>query len=251
MNKLGLEVSEISTQIVQRDRLAEFICLLAIIASSLDNIATEIRELQRTEIAEVHEPFMVERQVGSSTMPHKRNPELCERICGLAKISRSLVIPALENITTWHERDLTQSSSERFIIPEACIIVDYMLLLMARILSGLDPDEERMRRNMDLTEGRTMSEAVMLAIARKGVDRRIAYELVHQLVAESESMQVPFKEALLRNTRIMGEFSSDEIDTILDPEYYLGTAAKQVELLVERTRTERRHRNLECPPDTS
>jgi len=114
MNRLGIKAAEVSTQIIQRDRHAELICILAMIASTLDKIATEIRELQRTEIGEVFEPFEREKQVGSSTMPHKRNPELCERICGLAKILRGLVIPALENIPTWHERDLTQSSSERF-----------------------------------------------------------------------------------------------------------------------------------------
>ncbi|UCD26753.1 MAG: adenylosuccinate lyase, partial [Candidatus Bathyarchaeota archaeon] len=128
MKKLGIQPADISTQIVQRDRYAEFVCLLAVIASTLDKMATEIRELQRPEIGEVSESFEKERQVGSSTMPHKRNPVICERICGLAKIVRGLVTPALENIPTWHERDLTQSSAERFIIPEVCILTDYMLV---------------------------------------------------------------------------------------------------------------------------
>jgi len=137
MKKLGIEAAEVSTQIIQRDRHAEFVCLLAMIASSLDKFAAEIRELQRTEIGEVFEPFEEKKQVGSSAMPHKRNPELCERICGLAKIVRSLAVPALENIPTWHERDLTQSSSERFVIPEACILTDYMLHLMIGVISNL------------------------------------------------------------------------------------------------------------------
>jgi len=138
MERLGLKPAEITTQIVQRDRHAEFICLLANLASSLDKFATEIRELQRPEIGELYEPFERERQVGSSTMPHKRNPELCERICGLAKIMRSLTIPALENVVTWHERDLAQSSAERFIIPEACILIDYMLHLMIFIIENIE-----------------------------------------------------------------------------------------------------------------
>ncbi|RLI20912.1 adenylosuccinate lyase, partial [Candidatus Bathyarchaeota archaeon] len=149
MERLGLKPAEITTQIVQRDRHAEFICLLANLASSLDKFATEIRELQRPEIGELYEPFERKRQVGSSTMPHKRNPELCERICGLAKIMRSLTIPALENVVTWHERDLTQSSAERFIIPEACILIDYMLHLMTFIIENIEVDEERMQKNLE------------------------------------------------------------------------------------------------------
>src|SRR3972149_5060118 len=153
MKRLGIRAAEISTQIVQRDRYAELICLLALIASSLENFATEIRELQRPEIGEVFESFEAEKQVGSSTMPHKRNPETCERICGLARIVRSLALPALENIVTWHERDLTQSSAERFIFPEACILTDYLLDLMIIVVDSLRVDEKRMLRNINLTQG--------------------------------------------------------------------------------------------------
>ncbi|RLI37384.1 adenylosuccinate lyase, partial [Candidatus Bathyarchaeota archaeon] len=192
MERLRIKAADVSTQIIQRDRHAELICLLAMVASTLDKFATEIRELQRTEIGEVFEPFG-RRQVGSSTMPHKRNPELCERICGLAKIVRSLVIPALENVPTWHERDLTQSSSERFIIPEACILVDYMLHLMKGILEGMEVDEERMLRNLNLTGGLIMSEAVMLALTRKGMNRQEAHELVRRLAIKSRSEKIPFR----------------------------------------------------------
>jgi len=244
MQKLGLKAAEVSTQIIQRDRHAEFICLLAIIASTLDKFATEIRELQRTEIAEVFEPFRREKQVGSSTMPHKRNPELCERICGLAKIVRSLVFPALENIPTWHERDLTQSSSERFLIPEACILVDYMLHLMISILSNLEVDEERMRRNIELTEGRTMSEAIMIALARKGMNRQEAHELVRRLVIKSISEKKPFREVLMCNDRIRSFLSENEIDDALKPEKYLGTAVIQVEMAIRKTLEERKTRGL-------
>jgi len=167
MQRLGIKSAEISTQIVQRDRHAELVCLSAVIASTLDNFATEIRELQRPEIGELCEHFEAKKQVGSSTMPHKRNPITCEKICGLAKIVRSLVFPALENVITWHERDLTQSSAERFIIPEACILVDHMLLLMSNVVANLYVDEQRMLKNIGLTQGRAMSEAVMIVLTKK------------------------------------------------------------------------------------
>lgn len=245
MKKLGLKAAEVSTQIIQRDRHAELVCVLAIIASTLDKFATEIRELQRTEIGEVFEPFKRERQVGSSTMPHKRNPELCERICGLAKVVRGLVIPALENIPTWHERDLTQSSSERFIIPEACILVDYMLHLMIGILSNLEVDEERMRKNIELTQGRIMSEALMLALTRKGMSRQEAHELVRRLAIKSADEKRPFKDVIMEDDRVTSLLSMEEIEEALDPEMYLGTAVKQVELAIKKTLEERRDRGLE------
>jgi len=244
MKRLGIKPAEISTQIVQRDRYAEFICVLAIIASTLDNVATEIRELQRPEIGEVFEPFEVEKQVGSSTMPHKRNPMVCERICGLAKIMRSLVMPALENISTWHERDLTQSSTERFIIPEACILIDYMLVLMTNVLTGLQVDERRMLENMELTQGRMMSEAVMLALARKGTDRQEAHELVRGLAIKSDVEKRPLKEILVEKGTVRKMLSEREIGEALDPRNYLGTALKQVDLVVKKTKHERKARGL-------
>jgi len=245
MRKLGIRAAEVSTQIVQRDRHAEFVCLLAIIASTLDHFATEVRELQRPEIGEVYEPFEERRQVGSSTMPHKRNPELCERICGLAKVMRGLVVPALENVPTWHERDLTQSASERFILPEACIIVDYMLHLMTKILQNLDVDEERMRNNLDLTEGRAMSEAIMMALAAKGMNRQEAYELVRRLSIKSMNEKVPFKAVLLQEKSILRLLDREEIGEGLDPRNYLGTSVTQVEQAIGRTKEERHRRGLE------
>ena len=244
MQRLGIKAADISTQIVQRDRHAELICLLALIASSLENFATEIRELQRPEIGELAEPFETERQVGSSTMPHKRNPETCERICGLARIVRSLTIPALEDVVTWHERDLTQSSAERFIIPEACILMDYMLYLMTNVVAGLYVNEERMRQNIELTQGRAMSEAVMIALAKKGVSRQEAHELLRKLTIKSEVEKRPFKEVLVKDKFVGKKLSEKEIDEALNPQNYLGTALKQVELMVEKTRKERRERGL-------
>jgi adenylosuccinate lyase len=170
---------------------------------------------------------------------------ICERVSGLAKIMRSLVVPALENVPTWHERDLTQSSAERFIIPEACILTDYMLVLMTNILKNLWVDKERMQENMELTQGRTMSEAVMIALARKGVDRQKAHELIRRLAMKSVVAKQPFKEALLKDKTIRETLSEKEIDDALNPRNYLGTAKKQIELAVKRTKEDRKNRGLE------
>ena len=229
MKRLDIHAAEISTQIVQRDRYAEFVYILAIIASSLENFANEIRELQRPEIGELFEEFEVEKQVGSSTMPHKRNPETCERICGLSRIVRSLTIPALENIVTWHERDLTQSSTERFIFPETCILTDYLLHLMIKVVKNLRVDKKRMLKNMSLTQGRTMSEAVMLQMTKKGVSRQEAHELLRKLTIKSEVGKKDFKEILLEDEFVSNILSENDIDSSLDPKNYLGTTIKQVE----------------------
>ena len=244
MARLGISASDISTQIVQRDRYAELTCILAILASTLDNIASEIRELQRPEIAEAFEAFEQKKQVGSSTMPHKRNPMISERICGLAKILRSLVSPALENVPTWHERDLTQSSCERFVIPEECILIDYMLILMIKVLKGLEVDEARMRENMEITQGRMMSEAVMLALAKKGLGRQKAHELTRQLAIKSHNEQRPFKQVLAENSTAKKLLSPEEIEQVMDPRNYLGTAPRQIELVIEKTKKERKARGL-------
>jgi adenylosuccinate lyase len=247
MQRLGIKAADISTQIVQRDRLAEFVCMLAVIASSLDNYATEIRELQRPEIGELFEAFEAKKQVGSSTMPHKHNPELCERVCGLARIVRSLVFPALEDMVTWHERDLTQSSTERFVIPETCILVDYMLFLMTNIVGNLRVDEERMLRNIELTEGRSMSESVMIVLTRKGMGRQQAHELLRKLVVESEVERRSFKEVLLEDKTVSRRLSKKELDDALNPRKYVGTAVKQVELMVKKTEREALKTRLRLP----
>ncbi|MCJ7635497.1 lyase family protein, partial [Candidatus Bathyarchaeota archaeon] len=239
MEKLGIYAADISTQIIQRDVHAELICVLANIASSLDKFALEIRELQRPEIGELSEPFEMEKQVGSSTMPQKRNPEICERICGLAKILRSLAIPALENVPTWHERDLTQSSAERFIIPEACILLDYMLSLMTWVLQGLYIDRVKMRANIDVTQGRVMSENVMITLARKGMGRQEAHSIIREISLQSESKRQPFEEALKKNLTIRKFLSDEDIDIALMPEKYLGTAVTQVRSMVKKTEEER------------
>jgi adenylosuccinate lyase len=244
MEKLGLRAADISNQIIQRDVHAEFILLLSMVASTLDKIATEVRELQRPEIGELAEPFEKAKQVGSSTMPHKRNPELCERICGLAKVVRGLVVPALEDVPTWHERDLTQTSVERFIIPESCILVDYMISLMIRILNGLQVNEERMRENLGLTQGRAMSEAVMMALVRKGMGRQEAHELLRVLTIKSESEKQPFMNTLIGDKAVREKLAKDEIARALNPHNYLGTTLKQIDVVVRKTQRERKARGL-------
>jgi adenylosuccinate lyase len=229
MKRLGLREAEISTQIVQRDRYAELICIYAIVASSLENFAVEIRELQRPEIAEVFEAFESKKQVGSSTMPHKQNPETCERICGLARIVRSLSTPGLEDMITWHERDLAQSSAERFIFPESSILLDYMLNVMCNIIANLRVDEQRMMQNLSLTQGRAMSEAVMMALTKKGVNRQEAHELLRKLTIKSALEKRDFNQVLLQNKFVNTKLTEKEIDHALIPKHYLGTAVRQTE----------------------
>lgn len=244
MQRLGIKAADISTQIVQRDRHAELVCLLALISSTLDNFATEIRELQRPEIGELFEFFEPEKQVGSSTMSQKRNPELCERVCGLARIVRSLVIPALEDVVTWHERDLTQSSTERYMLPEVCILVDYQLFLMTNIVANLRVDEERMRKNTELTQGRTMSEAVMIALTTKGMSRQEAHELLRKLTLKSEMEKRHFREILLEDKTVSKKLTEKEIADALKPRNYLGTAKEQVTKMVKKTMRERKARGI-------
>lgn len=229
MKRLNLKAAEISTQIIQRDRYAELICICAMVASSLENFATEIRELQRPEIGEIFESFEAKKQVGSSTMPHKQNPETCERICGLARIVRSLNTPALEDMVTWHERDLTQSSTERFVLPESSILLDYMLSLMCNIVANLRVDKERMLQNLALTGGRAMSESIMMELTKKGINRQEAHELLRKLTIKSATEKKPFKLFLQEDILISSKLTEEEIDNALNPKNYLGTAVKQAE----------------------
>ncbi|HJW98077.1 MAG TPA: adenylosuccinate lyase [Candidatus Bathyarchaeia archaeon] len=242
MDRLGIKAADISTQIVQRDRLAELACVLAIASSSLENFATEIRELQRPEIGEMFEYFELDKQVGSSTMPQKRNPELCERVCGLARIVRSLVVPALEDMTTWHERDLTQSSTERFLLPETCVLTDYLLFLMTNIVGTLRIDEKRMLKNLAITQGRFMAESVMIVLTKKGMSRQTAHELLRKLTITSELKKKPLKSVLLEDEAIRRNLTEKEIAVALNPKKYLGTAIGQVDLAVNMTVNERKAR---------
>jgi adenylosuccinate lyase len=232
MKKLGLRPAEITTQIICRDRLAEFICWAALAASGLDRVSTEIRDLQRTEIMEVAEGFDAKSQVGSSTMPQKQNPIDSEKVSGLAKVMRGFVTSALENVPLWHERDLTDSSSERFVVPLTFIILDEMLLTLSNVLSGLRIFPENMKRNLYITNGAILSEAVMMALARKGVGRRKAHEILRAVSSRSLSSGVPFKELLLKTRDVTDNLSHREIDELTTPSMYLGKTDELIDRAV-------------------
>jgi len=217
--KLGLEVAKASTQIVQRDRHAHFLCALALVASTLERFATEIRNLQRTEILELEEPFK-RGQKGSSAMPHKRNPRLCERISGLAHVVRGYALAALEGVAQWHERDLSNSAPERIIIPDACILVDFMINEMVRVLDGLIIYPDRMMENIYITRGLVFSQRVLLALIDKGVLRKTAYELVQRSAMRSWEKGEDFKELLLKDEEIRKYLSEKEIEECFDINYY-------------------------------
>ncbi|MDI9643737.1 MAG: adenylosuccinate lyase [Candidatus Verstraetearchaeota archaeon] len=233
MERLGLRPAEISTQVVCRDRIAEFVCWSGIVASSMDRIATEVRNLQRTEILEVAEGFEASSQVGSSTMPHKQNPVDCEKVSGLAKVIRGLILPALENIPLWHERDLTDSSSERFIIPFAFILLDEILRTMERVLKDIRVFPENMRKNLELTRGAILSEAVMMALARKGMGRQTAHEILRRASARAFDERKGLKEVLEDTPQVTALLTQEELAELLKPENYTGKAKELVERAVK------------------
>ena len=228
MRDLGLQPVKVSNQVIQRDRHAEVVFCLALIAATGEKIAKEIRNLQRTEIGELGESFGAG-QVGSSTMPQKRNPHRSERICSLARIVRAQVAPAMENIALEHERDLTNSAAERVIFPEAFILTDYLLRELAGVLDRLQVDRANISRNLSLTQGLIMSERVMLALAARGMGRQEAHEILRRAAGEVISGRASFRETLLRNPRVAGLLSPGEISRCLRPESYIGTAAAQVD----------------------
>ena len=218
--RLGLMPAPISSQIVQRDRHAQFVTTLAIIASSLEKFATEIRGLQRTEVREVEEPF-AEGQTGSSSMPHKRNPELCERICGLARLIRGHALTSLENIALWHERDISHSSTERIILPDSCLAVDYMLSIFTSIMKGLKVYPENMQRNIEFTQGIIFSQRVLLALIEKGLTREEAYKMVQDNAMKAWEKGKSFLSLLEADRRITAHLSKKELNSLFDYNYYL------------------------------
>jgi len=218
--KLGLEPAPVSSQILQRDRHAQFITSLAIIASSLEKFATEIRALQKTEMGEVSEPFTAG-QTGSSAMPHKRNPELCERISGLARLVRGFAVTAMENVTLWHERDISHSSTERVIIPGACLLVDYCVALFTSIMKGLDVFPQRMKKNLELTKGLIFSQRVMLALIDKGLSRQKAYEIVQRNAMKAWKGNKNFLALLKADSEVTAVLPVAELEPIFDYKYYL------------------------------
>lgn len=239
MEDLGIKAAMVSNQVVQRDRYAELLSILALISASMDKIGREIRNLMRTEIAEVSEPFAEEKQVGSSTMPHKRNPINAENICGLARVVKSNVFVALENVSLEHERDLTNSSAERVIIPESFILLDEILNRANTILSGLVIREENIKKNLKLTKGLNMAEAIMIAMTKKGMGRQEAHELLRKLAVETYNSDREYSEVLKENSEIKKYMNEEEIDEALKPENYIGTAVEQVRKVLDVSKHER------------
>ena len=218
--RLGLRPDPISTQVIQRDRIAEYLAALAITAASLEKFATEIRNLQRTDIAEVEEPFG-KGQRGSSSMPHKRNPVKCEQIAGLARVVRGFLIPALENVTLWHERDISHSSVERVILPDATILLDYMLDRFRTILEGLEVHEERMKENLWKSKGLLASQRILLLLVRKGIDRDEAHGWVQAASRRTFEEGRDFRGILEEDREISGKLDPAEIATAFDLKSYI------------------------------
>ncbi len=218
--KLGLSPAPLSNQILQRDRHAQYVTTLAICAGSLEKFATEIRGLQRTEVLEAEEPFS-EGQTGSSAMPHKRNPELCERICGQARLIRGYAVTALENQALWHERDISHSSAERVILADATTLLDYMLNLFTGVMAGLLVYPENMKRNLDLTLGLVFSQRVLTALIEKGLQRGDAYKLVQGAAMQCWRERIPFIDLLWAQPGMQVHFSHPELEGLFDYNYYL------------------------------
>ena len=218
--RLGLEPAPASSQVLQRDRHAQFVTTLAIAAASLEKFATEVRALQRTEIGEVAEDFP-EGQPGSSSMPHKRNPELSERVCGLARLVRGHAVTALENVALWGERDISHSSAERIILPDSCMALDYMLDLFTGVITGLRVYPDRMRQNMESTRGVLFSQRVLLALVEKGMSREEAYEAVHRCSMASWSEGKDFRDLVRSDPDVASRLSPTELEALFDYQYYV------------------------------
>ena len=217
---LGLKREKVSTQIIPRDRHAQYIFALSLIGTAVERIAVEIRNLQRTEIGEVEEPFH-ESQKGSSAMPHKRNPIVSERLCGLSRLLRSYVSVALENVPLWHERDLTHSSSERFLFSEATQILHYMLVKLKEILENLRVNEDNMLKNLDITKGLIYSESVLIGLMEKGVPRKKAYEIVQRDAMRAWKEGRKLLEVLLEDEEVMRNLSEKELKELLSISHHL------------------------------
>ena len=236
MADLGVGVDEATTQVVGRDRYAEFIAVLANVASSLEKFATEVRNLQRNEIGEAAEAFEARKQVGSSTMAQKENPVNAENVVSLARIVRSLVIPAYENVALWHERDLTNSASERILIPHACVLLDEMLARSTEVFRSLRVYPDRMKANLEATKGQVMSESVMIALTRKGMGRQEAHRLVRDVALKARTKGVHLKDALKADKRVRAVLADREIDEAMRPERYVGQSEAIVASVLAKVR---------------
>lgn len=220
MAELGIGVAPISTQVVSRDLHAEFLNMLAVIGGTIEKIAVEIRHLQRTEVSEAFEPFG-RKQKGSSAMPHKRNPILCERLTGLSRMLRGYAVVGMENIALWHERDISHSSTERVVFPDACIAIDYMLHLLLRVLEGLEVDTDQAERNLELTHGALASERVLHALIERGWLREAAYTVVQRSAREAIRSRRPMADLLKADAEVMQTLDVKTIDSLVElkPDY--------------------------------
>jgi adenylosuccinate lyase len=216
---LGLNIAPVSDQVLSRDRHAQLLTVFALIGTSLEKFATEIRTLQRTEIRELEEPFD-EGQTGSSAMPHKRNPELCERICGQARLLRGFAVTAMENVPLWNERDISHSSAERVILPDSFILLDYMLQLFTRVMEGLRVYPENIRRNLESTKGLVFSQRVLLALIDKGMSRQDAYKIVQSHAMRAWQDGHSFRDLLAADSAVTGLLPPSELDQLFDYGYY-------------------------------
>ncbi|OGW76122.1 MAG: adenylosuccinate lyase [Omnitrophica bacterium RBG_13_46_9] len=217
--RLGLKPAKVSSQILQRDRHAQYLNSIAIAGTSLEKFSTEFRALQRTEIGEVEEYFSPT-QKGSSSMPHKKNPIMFERICGMARILRANALASMENMPLWHERDISHSSVERVIIPDSTIILDYALTKMADLVNRLTVNEDRMTENLNRTKGIIFSQRVLLELIKRGLTRMEAYDIVQDAALNMQKEDINFKEALKRNKKIRGVMGPDAIDGCFDLGYH-------------------------------
>ena len=234
MTRLGLKAAPVTTQIIQRDRHAYYMATLAVIGASLENMATEIRALQRTDIAEVEEPF-TRGQKGSSAMPHKRNPILTERVAGMARLLRGNAQAALENVTLWHERDISHSSVERVIIPDSTMILAYMLEKFTWVVSGMRVNRKKMRENLDLTGGLIFSHPILLMLVQKGLSREAAYSIVQKAAMKSMDGKKNFREHLAADKNFSRVVSEDELEEAFD----LKTHLKNVDFIFSRVLSNR------------
>jgi adenylosuccinate lyase len=223
--KLGITAADVSTQVIQRDRYAEYLCTLAIIASSLEKIALQVRHWQRTEVREAQEKFKVG-QKGSSAMPHKRNPIMSERICGMARTIRANAIVGLENVALWHERDISHSSAERIVLPDSSAALDYLLAKTANLLDGLIVYPENMLKNLNATRGIVFSGQLLLALAQKGVSREDAYVWVQRNAMTVWDEGGEYKNLVLQDADITAKLSVDEIEKAFDVKHYLRNVEK-------------------------
>jgi adenylosuccinate lyase len=233
MEYLGMSSVDVSSQVISRDRYAEFFMFCAGVATTLDKIGIEVRSLQRTEIGEVEEAFGA-KQVGSSTMPHKRNPIKSEQVCGLARIIRSAVEPALQNNTLWDERDLTNSSCERVLFPEASILTDHCLRLMTVVLDGLVINRAGIRRNLAFLHGINMAESVMIELTKKGMTRQDSHERIRMASMQALAENRPLADVLGADPEIVRYCSKSDIAALLNPDAYIGTSVRQVERVIEK-----------------